>query len=112
MERDYDKEIEEVRLTLSKLIAAKEQAVLKNLPDLKGRYFRGAWRTFYKVLEVVDVDDEDEFRCDVFYVGFNLEETQATIKNYDGYCEVSLQDEISEEEFMKWYNKALEIVKL
>lgn len=112
MERDYDKEIEAVRLTLSKLIAEKEEAVLKNLPDLKGRYFRAAYRTFYKVLEVVDVADDDEYYCDVFCVDISREESQAAIKSYVGYCGVSLSDEITEEEFMRWYNKALEIIKL
>lgn len=107
---DYDKEIKKAQEKVKRLQEEKQQAFIESLPDITGKYFMAAWKTFYKILDVVDAEEEDEIYCDVFYVSINENDTQASIKSYEGYVGVRLKDEISEEEFMKWYTKARDII--
>lgn len=108
MKRDYDKEIEEARKKVNDLIVEKQAAVVENLPDIKGKFFKAAWRTFYKVINVVDANDDDEIYCDVFYI--RIDEESAQIMSFNGYCEIDPRNEITEGEFMKWYNDAQKII--
>lgn len=111
MNRDYDKEIQDLKNRISVLQEEKQSKERETFPDIVGRYFSVAVTCCVKVTEVLSYDKGfNEVNADCISVHLWKDTNDAAIDTNSNYG-IGLENEITEEKFIEFYKEAKNIIE-